>query len=111
MNESSPFIVTGCQSSGTTLLAHLLDRSQSIRLGLEEGIIRALLYWFWNNVSRSASGFRYSRIGDFPRIISGLRHEPRYNEVRHRLERALISMQETGELDFYLERHRVREFI
>ncbi len=64
MNSAAPIVMTGCQRSGTTLLAKLLKAHPQGAFGIEDGVIRFALQWFgWARDNRHL--LPYARFNEF----------------------------------------------
>jgi hypothetical protein len=67
---SFPVIITGCQSSGTSNLAHILSKySKGNISGIEDGILRIALIWF-SSLRNKEGGLHWSRFEEFAFCIN-----------------------------------------
>lgn len=103
----SPVIMTGCQRSGTTYLARLLQEGAGGAFGVEDCVIRTAILWFdW--ALRNRDMLPYARFNEFAQIFS-----TRGNGAAAvaRLSDILIAFQNSPAMAEILEGGRTEEFI
>ncbi|MEW6441350.1 MAG: sulfotransferase [bacterium] len=104
-SPESPVIVCGCQRSGTTLLARVLQSHPRSAFGVEAAVLRYALVWFYD-LATSRPAFRNLRMTEFLHTLErlgGATGAPDRQAIRRNAEQVLVSYLEDGRLEAWAE--------
>lgn len=108
-NEKSPIILTGNQRSGTTFLSTLLSRSPNSSFGIEDGLIRQAVIWFYWHRKNSAV-LPYARFNEFIDMLN-FREGGRYLHIKKAVDKIMRDWLASGQLDYKSSPYSAEELI
>lgn len=106
----APLLATGCQSSGTTLIAEWLGSHERSAFGVEWGIIRTATLWF-SHCRGEGDGLRWARFDEYARLTHSARSGPEYDSLGLSVQAVLEDFITSESLYAYLNHNDVDGFI